>query len=43
MTVCMVISLPKIPYIPRNVWFWPTQFMYDAAEVLNKQDQEDAQ
>jgi hypothetical protein len=30
MTVCMVISLPKIPYIyrayhkPINVWFWPT-------------------
>ena len=28
MTVCMVISLPKVPYIHRiyllNVWFWPT-------------------
>jgi len=24
MTVCTVISLLKIPYIPINVWFWPT-------------------
>jgi len=28
MTVCMVISLPKIPYIHRiytvYIWFWPT-------------------
>ena len=34
MTVCMEISLPKMPYIhrtpyiPINVWFWPTLLMW---------------
>jgi hypothetical protein len=35
MTVCMVVSLPKLPYIHRityNVWSWPTLHM---AHVLS--------
>jgi len=28
MTVNLVISLPKIPYINRIHWFWPTLLMF---------------
>jgi hypothetical protein len=40
MTVCMVSSLLKIPYvtpyIPINVWFWPNLQIYQVKEQVVK-------